>query len=255
VTLEGIFNYMELLRTSFGTENAPMTFSRFTAATTYPIDEDLNQSEWYPLQQGFRELMEADGITRVPEQDIEPTIPSKKSRAARKNDELEASWRNAKQLRGLVAVKQILQPGSSTARDADGKLYTLANYLDDCFGGFVTWKQRKARCKQLKAKQGRRAHPGGQMKSNKAEARRKFEARKGIKLPAEVTNSGASLRGYDVGTFRGQSAMRTGPATSSTDRGNYLRKKHIKELYEAAGFIVVGDPQSQESTTQGGATA
>ena len=90
------------------------------------------------------------------------------------------------------------------------------------------------------------------MKSNKVEARKKFEARKGIKLPADVTNSGSSLRSNNDGTFQGPSAVKKGPVTSSADRGNYLRKKHIKELYEAAGFIVVGDPRSQEKYDAGG---
>ena len=246
VTLKGIFMYMELLRTSFGTENAPMSFSRLTAATMHSIDADLKESEWYTLQQEFRELMARRGITRVPEQDIEPTIPSKRSRAARKKEELETSWRNGEELEGLVATDQILQPETSTSKDEDGKLYTAATYLDDCFGGFVIWKHSTPHTDAeggysagdpppIRKRKGRRAHPGGRMTSNVEEARRKFEARKGITLPETRVR------------------RKRGPCrTSGADRGNHLRKRHVKELYEAAGFIVVGDDRSQEKYDRGG---
>jgi site-specific DNA-cytosine methylase len=225
---EGHFHFVEMLRTSFGPENAPMVWSRGTRATTWSIDFLLNKAKDFFLQNAYREMLGSDDVV-LPDTGLTPVSPRKKSSHAKKLDVLEERWRNDDRLSGLLPLLQILRPGASTSKEDLKKLYALATYLDDCFGVLLV---------PSASGNAKRAHYGGKMLSNKEVARKAFERRTGVKLPVIHISSSNMHR------FRGYTGGRG-------DSGEYLRMKYIRKVYERAGFIVVNDERSKGKWDKG----
>ena len=229
----GVVEFVELLRTSFGPENAPSIFARLTRCTTECSDRQLDGAgEDFKLQMEFRSLLKKDaefGIEEIgdvlPETGLIPRSPRRETASSRKREKLEGTWRTQDWMDDLIPKEQLLQPGASVSRYDTDKLYAIATYLDDCFGAIVV----------PKALRGRVAHHGGTSTSNTTKARAAFAKRKNVVL-------GDSGRGVHTNSNEGHRGRVGG---SSVHVGENLRHKFIREVYEKAGFIVVNDERSK----------
>ena len=230
VNPEAKFDFLVVSRSSFGPENMPMIFTRVTRAVNYSCDRLLDKADDYPLQDLYRrELMKTngDGVPGLPEDDREPelkyTFERRREKKQRKRAQLKQKWGNGERCEDLVAEDQIMFPGASVSEESERKAYKNATYLDDGFGGFIVFKK----------KQGRMAFEGGETTSNTAVARKKYEERKGIKLPEETTTSAKEAR---------RRAFKDGGRSN----GERLRLRYVRKPMEEAGLIVVGNPKSQK---------
>ena len=214
---DGLFKFIELLVTAFGPEKAPMVFSRITKITTYSIDQQLDATKEYPLQDEYRKLRRGALEAAIPASYDTDGLPKlgvevkvKSTRNARKLDELYLEWDCEDEVKELLPNEQLLRPGISTSEEDAEKLYALATYLDDCFGLFIT----------TTAIGGRRPHKDGSLVSSNSSV---------VRFSKNKTVGSASGR----------------------DRAEALRMEFVRKTYETAGLKVVNDERSQRKWDDG----